>query len=326
MPHPDRSTLDLTALQQTLEGEVHSDALQCAMLATDGSIFSVQPAGVVYPRSTEDVRRTARFAARNNLSLHPRGAGSGLCGSALGRGLVVDFTKYMNRLVRLDAAARTFTCQPGYRFGELASLLKGEGLFFPPDPSSGEYATFGGMLGTNASGAHSVKYGNTADYLEDAEVVMADGTVIRLSEVKGCSRAALPENFQRLAALYEENAARIRAAYPDTPYNSAGYNLRGLVRDGRFLDDPSAPEIFIGSILARNLKVAVGDEITLLGSGRDGSFAAGIVTVAGIFESGLQDMDRSFAELPLAYFQDLFAMDGGGHVAPGRLWGGPSVR
>ena len=173
MPHPDRSTLDLTALQQTLEGEVHSDALQCAMLATDGSIFSVQPAGVVYPRSTEDVRRTARFAARNNLSLHPRGAGSGLCGSALGRGLVVDFTKYMNRLVRLDAAARTFTCQPGYRFGELASLLKGEGLFFPPDPSSGEYATFGGMLATNASGAHSVKYGNTADYLEENERIKA---------------------------------------------------------------------------------------------------------------------------------------------------------
>ncbi|MBC2733166.1 MAG: anaerobic glycerol-3-phosphate dehydrogenase subunit C [Desulfobacteraceae bacterium] len=233
MTHPDRSTLDLTALQQTLEGDVHSDALHRAMLATDGSIFSVRPAGVVYPRSTEDVRHTARFAARNNLSLHPRGAGSGLCGSALGRGLVVDFTKYMNRLVRLDAAARTFTCQPGYRFGELASLLKGEGLFFPPDPSSGEYATFGGMLATNASGAHSVKYGNTADYLEDAEMVMVDGTVIRLSEVMACSRAALPENFQRLAALYEANAARIRTAYPDTPYNSAGYNLRGLVRDGR---------------------------------------------------------------------------------------------
>jgi len=233
MTRPDRSTLDLTALQQTLEGDVHSDVLHCAMLATDGSIFSVQPAGVVYPRSTEDVRRTVRFAARHNLSLHPRGAGSGLCGSALGRGLVIDFTKYMNRLVRLDAAGRTFTCQPGYRFGELTSRLKSEGLFFPPDPSSGEYATFGGMLATNASGAHSVKYGNTADYLEDAEVVMADGTVIRLSDVMGCSRAALPENFQRLAVLYEENAARIRTAYPDTPYNSAGYNLRDLVRDGR---------------------------------------------------------------------------------------------
>ena len=225
--------IDFSPLQKTLSGEVHTDALCRVMLATDGSIFSVRPAGVVYPRHTEDVRRTVRFAARYNLTLHPRGAGSGLCGSALGRGLVIDFTRYMNRLIRLDRAAKTFTCEPGYRFGELQALLKNQGLFFPPDPSSGEYATFGGMLGTNASGAHSVKYGNTADYLEDAEVVLADGSVIRLSEIMTREPRTLPAHFQRLAALYEENAGRIRTAYPDTPYNSAGYNLRGLVREGR---------------------------------------------------------------------------------------------
>ena len=98
------------------------------------------------------------------------------------------------------------------------------------------------------------------------------------------------------------------------PAREAGVSsLPGLVTQGRFLDAPDAAEIFIGSILARNLKVGLGDEITLLGSGRDGSFAAGVVTVVGIFESGMQDMDRSFAELPLAYFQDLFAMGGQGH-------------
>ncbi len=72
-------------------------------------------------------------------------------------------------------------------------------------------------------------------------------------------------------------------------------------------------EIVIGSVMARNLKVAVGDELTLLGSGFDGSFAAGVVTVVGVFESGSADIDRSFAELPLAYFQDLFTMAGQGH-------------
>jgi FAD/FMN-containing dehydrogenase/Fe-S oxidoreductase len=302
MTHHDQSTLDFTALQQTLEGEVHSDALQCAMLATDGSIFSVRPAGVVYPRSTEDVRRTARFAARNNLSLHPRGAGSGLCGSALGRGLVVDFTKYMNRLVRLDAAARTFTCQPGYRFGELASLLKGEGLFFPPDPSSGEYATFGGMLATNASGAHSVKYGNTADYLEDAEVVMADGTVIRLSEVMGCSRAALPENFQRLAALYEENAARIRTAYPDTPYNSAGYNLRGLVRDGRLdlrrlLAGAEGTLGIVTEITFRLKDRPTYDSLVVAYMGDIVASARAVQRILPMNPSGIEVMDRSLLKL-----------------------------
>jgi FAD/FMN-containing dehydrogenase/Fe-S oxidoreductase len=302
MTYPDRTTLDLTALRQTLEGEVHSDALDCAMLATDGSIFSVQPAGVVYPRSTEDVRRTARFAARNNLSLHPRGAGSGLCGSALGRGLVVDFTKYMNRLVRLDAAARTFTCQPGYRFGELASLLKGEGLFFPPDPSSGEYATFGGMLATNASGAHSVKYGNTADYLEDAEVVMADGTVIRLSEVTGCSRAALPENFQRLAALYEENAARIRTAYPDTPYNSAGYNLRDLVRAGRLdlrrlLAGAEGTLGIVTEITFRLKDRPTYDSLVVAYMGDIVASARAVQRILPMNPSGIEVMDRSLLKL-----------------------------
>lgn len=89
--------------------------------------------------------------------------------------------------------------------------------------------------------------------------------------------------------------------------------IPGLVKTGRFLDDPAAPEIVIGAVMARNLKVSIGDELTLLGSGRDGSFAAGILTVVGIFESGSQDLDRSLAEIPLEYFQDIFAMGGDGN-------------
>jgi putative ABC transport system permease protein len=90
--------------------------------------------------------------------------------------------------------------------------------------------------------------------------------------------------------------------------------LPGLVSRGRYLLDPTASEIVIGSVMARNLKVDIGDEITILGSGRDGSFAAGIVTVAGIFESGSTDMDRSLAEVPLAYFQETFAMGDQGNT------------
>ena len=84
--------------------------------------------------------------------------------------------------------------------------------------------------------------------------------------------------------------------------------LPGLVVRGRYLEEPGAPEIVVGSVMARNLKADVGQEITLLGSGRDGSFAAGIVRIVGVFESGSQDMDRGFAEVPLAYFQETFAM------------------
>lgn len=90
--------------------------------------------------------------------------------------------------------------------------------------------------------------------------------------------------------------------------------LPGLVGNGRFLADPTAGEIVIGSVMARNLKVEIGDELTFLGSGRNGSFAAGVVKLVGIFESGSQDLDRSLAEVPLAYFQDAFEMGTSGHV------------
>ena len=105
-------------------------------------------------------------------------------------------------------------------------------------------------------------------------------------------------------------------------------SLPGLIKDGRFFDDPMAQEIIIGRVLARNLQVAVGDELTFIGSGRDGSFAAAVVDVVGIFESGMPDMDRSFAEVPLGFFQDAFAMEGAGHavaiMAPGLIQVGPT--
>ena len=100
-------------------------------------------------------------------------------------------------------------------------------------------------------------------------------------------------------------------------------SLPGLVKEGKFLDDPMAEEIVIGRVLARNLRVGVGDELTFIGSGRDGSFAAAVVTVAGIFESGMPDVDRGFAEVPLAFFQDTFSMGDAGHavavMAPGLI-------
>ena len=223
----------LSTLIHDIRGDVYSDTLIKCLLSTDGSIFSKQPAGVVYPKETEDVVKTVLFAAEKGLAVHPRGAGSGLCGSAIGNGIVIDFTKYMNRLLNIDYDEKVFECQPGFRFGELEVLLDGKGLFFPPDPSSGEYATFGGMYGTNASGAHSVKYGNVADYIVDAQVALGNGQVINISDIMGRQYDTLPKNLQGLYRLYADNAETIEEAYPDVKYNSAGYNLRGLVQDDR---------------------------------------------------------------------------------------------
>jgi len=229
----DKMSTDFGRLARAIEGDILTDELSRNMLATDASIFCVPPAAVAFPRTTHDVVHIVRFAARQGLSIHPRGAGSGLCGSALGTGVVVDFSRYMHRLLSVDVDRHRAECQPGCRLGELETALEGSGLFFPPDPSSSAYATFGGMFNTNASGSHSVKYGNTADYVLDADIVLTSGRVVHLSALKDTPQRDLPANLQALYHLYETHAAAIENAYPDLGTNVCGYNLRSLVQDGR---------------------------------------------------------------------------------------------
>jgi putative ABC transport system permease protein len=114
-------------------------------------------------------------------------------------------------------------------------------------------------------------------------------------------------------ASSEERSYGLQIYGVETRFEASISSIPGLVREGRFPTDNNAAEIVVGKVLARNLRVSLGDEITLLGSGRDGSFAAGVVSVAGIFDSGVPDIDRSIAEVPLGYFNDVFFMDGAGH-------------
>ena len=111
----------------------------------------------------------------------------------------------------------------------------------------------------------------------------------------------------------DERSYGLQISGIEPEYETRVSSLPGLVTEGRFLEDSMAEEIVVGSVLARNLRAGVGDELTIIGSGRDGSFAAAVVTVVGIFTSGSPDMDRSFAEVPFGFFQDAFSMDGAGH-------------
>ena len=114
-------------------------------------------------------------------------------------------------------------------------------------------------------------------------------------------------------ASSEERSYGIQVYGVEPAFEAGVSNIPGLVQEGRFLVGIDATEIVIGKVLARNLRVGIGDELTLLGTGRDGSFAAAIVSIVGIFDSSIPDLDRSIAEIPLGLFQDMFAMDGAGH-------------
>jgi len=114
-------------------------------------------------------------------------------------------------------------------------------------------------------------------------------------------------------ASSEDRSYGIRVYGVEPAYEPTVSSLPGLVRDGRYLGQPDAPEIVIGSVLARNLRVGTGDELTLLGTGRDGSFAAAVLTIVGVYESAVADVDRSVAAMPIRTFQQVFFMEGAGH-------------
>ena len=142
----------------------------------------------------------------------------------------------------------------------------------------------------------------------DAIIPLANDVRKRLGSDSAAARAVA---FAMTSSEERSYGLQIIGVEPDYEPNVS--TLPGLIKTGDYFTDINAEEIVIGSVLARNLRVDIGDELTLLGSGHDGSFAAGIATVTGIFESGIAEVDRSMAQLPIGYFQNLFGMDGKGH-------------
>ena len=221
-------------LNKKIAGDIYTDKIRRYMYSTDGSIFRVEPSCVVYPKSKDDVVEIVKFANKYQLSLHSRGAGSGLCGAAIGRGIIVDFAKYMNKFISYEKISDTeavFTCEPGYKYGELEAYLKGSSMWFPAAPSSGEYASFGGMYGTNAGGGYSVKYGNVADYIVDAEVVFHDGTVNTLNNIAQTKVEDLSIELQELYNVLNNNQDIISNGYPPIACNVCGYELRNSIKN-----------------------------------------------------------------------------------------------
>jgi len=153
-------------------------------------------------------------------------------------------------------------------------------------------------------------------YIDDKKMRQIVADIVPLAE---SLRAEFPEqNISARATGFalvssEDRSYGIAVFGVEPAYEAGVSTLPGLVTDGRFLGDNDAAEIIIGAALARNLRVGLGDELTLLGSGRDGSFAAGVVNIVGIFDSGIAEFDRSITEIPLGFFQDVFYMDGSGH-------------
>ena len=236
MRGPVAETADLLAdLRRTILGEVRFDAYSRMLYSTDASLYQIQPIGVVIPKNADDVQAALEIAARHKVPVLPRGGGSSLAGQAVGAALVIDVSKYMNRIVAVDEEARTVRVQPGMTVGVLNATLSKLGLMLGPDPASAERATVGGSIGNNATGSHSILYGMMADSVEEVAVVLADGSAARFGPVAPGDLAAKGRGDSLEARIYRELPELVQglreqmiARWPKHWRRASGYNLDRL--------------------------------------------------------------------------------------------------
>ncbi|MBL7152988.1 MAG: anaerobic glycerol-3-phosphate dehydrogenase subunit C [Phycisphaerae bacterium] len=230
---PERIAADLS---KVVEGDVFADIVHRAAYSTDASIYRIVPACVVAPRVTADIVAVMKYARLEGVPVVARGAGSGLAGEALCRGIVFDMTRYMNRIVGIDKGGETVVCEPGLVLSDLNNHLEKYGRKIGPDPSSANRATVGGCVANNSTGAHWLEYGYMGEYVESIEAVLSDGAVVEFTndvdpaEVEDKRVGSLAA---QCAGLIEEKEGAISKALPKTKRNRCGYNIAGVYHDGR---------------------------------------------------------------------------------------------
>jgi FAD/FMN-containing dehydrogenase/Fe-S oxidoreductase len=214
---------DLEAeLRTAVRGGVDFSRTARALTTMDASNHRRVPLGVVAPRDADDVAAALEVCRARGVPVVARGGGTSIAGQATGTGVVLDFTRHMNRLLDLDPRARTAVVQPGLVLDRLQEAAAPHGLRFGPDPSTHSRCTLGGMIGNNSCGAHSVAWGTTADSVRELAVVTARGQRLRL----GRGWAGAPDG---LRALVEGDLARLRTGYPQLPRRISGYALDALL-------------------------------------------------------------------------------------------------
>jgi len=205
------------------------DAASRGRYSTDASIYQVEPLGIVVPRSEEAARAAIAIASEEGVPLLPRGAGSSQCGQAVGAALLIDHTKYLNKILEVDAQGMRAVVQPGVVLDALNAQLRSKGVWFPVDVSTSAQATLGGMAGNNSCGSRSIAYGNMLHNVLAIEAVTVGGdrwTFGPMSDPSGPTDYR--EFISRLRSLYEREKGEIEARFPKVLRNVAGYNLDHL--------------------------------------------------------------------------------------------------
>jgi FAD/FMN-containing dehydrogenase/Fe-S oxidoreductase len=228
-------------LKATVKGEVRFDDASRALYATDASNYRQVPIGLVIPRDSDDVIATIAACREYGAPVLSRGGGTSLAGQCCNVAVVLDFSKYMSSIVSMDATGRMATVQPGVVLDALRREAEMHELTFAPDPATHSRCTLGGMIGNNSCGVHALMGGKTVDNIEALEIVLYDGTRMRVGRTSereleqiiaaGGRHGELYAGLRRLRDTY---SALIQERFPDIPRRVSGYNLDQLLPENGF--------------------------------------------------------------------------------------------
>ncbi len=222
------------SLREKIQGEVRFDRASRLMYSTDASIYEIEPIGVVIPRTPEDIFATVETAREFEVPLLPRGGGTSLAGQTVGRALVIDTSKYLNRVLEVNTEEGWAWVEPGVVQEQFNRHLHPLGYLFGPDTSTANRATIGGMIGNNSAGSHSILYGKTIDHVIEVDAILASGERKTFKEI-GFARARDRVGLEgRVASIVDTNRDEIEARFPRLMRRVSGYNLDEFVRNGKF--------------------------------------------------------------------------------------------
>ena len=223
------------SLETNIQGECLFDRTSRILYSSDASNFQIEPLGIVIPRHEDEISAVLEIAREFETPVIARGSGSSMAGQTLGPGLILDCSKYLNCIHEINVEQRTAIVGPGVILDALNRRLKPAGLIFGPDPASAERATLGGMVGNNATGAHSILYGLVVDHVVNMEVVLSDGSVTQFETLSEAGFTQRQEAkglegtiYSRMARLREQYEAEVRNSWPSTWRRASGYSLNYL--------------------------------------------------------------------------------------------------
>ncbi len=221
----------LFELHKHFSGDIRTDSASKILYSTDASMYQIEPLGVVIPRTQEELHAAVELAAKYKIPILPRGAGTSLAGQAIGEALILDCSRWLDNIIEINSEERFAIVEPGVVLSDLNRIAAKHGLMFGPDPASAERATMGGVIANNATGAHSIVYGMSADHILEADVILGDGTLEKWGEVSEQLSVSSDQSkiFLAVNEIREKYADAIRQNYPQTWRNAAGYRLNYLL-------------------------------------------------------------------------------------------------